>query len=180
MARDRAVSETLGFVFIFVLIVSSTGFVYTIGTSNLQDVRDQERLNNAERAFDVMAENMNDLERRSVPARSTEIKLSEAQISHGDPVRIEIRGVLNETGTPDPSVNFSGPNQQHLEYTVTPIVYRGVPTEETRLVYANGAVIRQQRNGVVMLQSRYRAKYVVCPATSTVPVRVGATPQKTR
>lgn len=141
LGSDRGVSETLGFVFVFALIVSTTGLVYTLGTENLADVRDRERLNNAERAFDVMAENMNDLQRRSVNSRSTEIKLSEAQVSHGDPVTMNVSGTATSG-----SANFT------VERDIYPIVYRGVPTEETELVYLNGAVIRDQRESAAMVR----------------------------
>ncbi|MFB6161130.1 MAG: hypothetical protein ABEJ61_08140 [Haloferacaceae archaeon] len=163
MFSDRGVSETLGFVFVFALIVSTTGLVYTLGTENLRDVRDRERLNNAERAFDVMAENMNDLQRRSVNSRSTEIKLSDAQIYHGDPVTMNVTGEVTGGGT----ASFS------FEREITPIVYRGVPTEETRLVYLNGAVIRDQRDSAVMVREpdyRLTSEAMVLPVIVTRPL----------
>jgi hypothetical protein len=160
--HDRGVSETLGFVFVFALVVSSTGLVYTLGTENLRDVRDGERLNNAERAFDVMAENVNDLQRRSAGSRSTEVKLSEAQVSHGDPVTINVSGTV--TGGTD---NFT------FERDVYPIVYRGVPTDETKLVYLNGAVIRDQRDSAVMVREpdyRLTSEALVMPLIVTRPL----------
>lgn len=162
LSDRRGLSETLGFVFVFVLIVTSTGIVYMYGTQNLRDVRDAERLNNAERAFDVMAENMNDLQRRSVDGRSTEIKLSEAQLSHGEPVKWNVSGTAT-TG----SSNFT------VERDITPIVYRSVATEETRLIYLNGAVIRDQRHSAVMIREpdyRLTSEAMVLPLIVTRPL----------
>jgi hypothetical protein len=98
----RAVSETLGFVFAFALIVTTTGIVFTVGQGGLQNAQDQERLNNAERAMDVLAQNMNDLNRRSAPSRATEIRLSEASIAYGDPVTFtsRSRGLPRATTSP--------------------------------------------------------------------------------
>lgn len=137
----RAVSETLGFVFAFALIVTTTGIVFTLGQGGLQTAQDQERLNNAERAMDVLAQNMNDLNRRSVPSRATEIRLSEASIAYGDPVRFNVTGEAQTPGAPD----FNS------QVTVTPIVYRGGPNGDTLLVYSNGAVIRDQPDGEVTI-----------------------------
>jgi hypothetical protein len=156
----RAVSETLGFVFAFALIVTTTGIVFTVGQGGLQDAQDQERLNNAERAMDVLAQNMNDLNRRSVPSRATEIRLSEASIAHGDPV------TFNVTGNSTSARNFSS------QIILNPIVYRGGPNDDTLLAYSNGAVIRDQPDGQVTLvrpNFRLTNETVLLPLVATIP-----------
>ena len=55
---DRAVSDVLGYVLIFSLITSSVGVVYVAGYGSLDSLRNAERFNNAERAFDVLDSNL--------------------------------------------------------------------------------------------------------------------------
>lgn len=133
----RGVSETLGFVLVFALVVSTVGIVYTVGYGGLQDARDAERVNNAERAFDVLANNMADIVRRGAPSRGTEIRLAEASIGDGPPT------FLNVSGTDASGRNFTSGN-----YTIDPVVYAA---EDTRIRYAGGAVTRIQPGGSVML-----------------------------
>jgi len=120
---DRGVSDVVGFVLVFALVVATVGVVYTTGLTGLQSVRHGERVTNAERAFDVLQSNGNDVLHRGAPARSTEIRLSGARLGPGDPVDV------NVTAGPNESVHAS----------VTPLVYS---LGDTRLVYVEGAVIR--------------------------------------
>lgn len=76
--NDRGVSDTLGFVFVFAIILSTVAVVTTIGMAGLQDTRDVERVNNAERAFDILGDNMEDIADRGAPSRATEVKVEEA------------------------------------------------------------------------------------------------------
>lgn len=133
----RGVSETLGFVIIFALVVSTVGVVYTVGYAGLQDARDAERVNNAERAFDVLANNMADIVLRGAPSRGTEIRLAEASIGSGPPTYV------NVSGTDASGRSFSSGN-----FTIDPIVYEA---DDTRIRYAGGAVTRIQPSGSVML-----------------------------
>lgn len=134
---DRGVSDVVGFVLIVSLIVSTVGVVYVFGIGGLQDVRDAERVDNAERAFDVLADNMADLHKRDAPSRATEIKLAEADLGFSG----------------DTTINVSVDDGGTVAYTrksVAPIVY-SASGRESELYYVNGAVIRTDRNGGVML-----------------------------
>ena len=133
----RGVSETLGFVLVFALVVSTVGVVYTVGFGGLQDVRDAERVNNAERAFDVLANNVEDIVRRGAPSRGTEIRLADARIGSGDPTYVNVSAT-------DPS----GRNVSTGNYSIDPVVY---DADGTRIRYAGGAVTRIQSSGSVML-----------------------------
>lgn len=126
----RGVSEALGFVFVFAIIVSTTGVVYTFGMGGLQDTRDVERVNNAERAFDVLATNVDDVVRRGAPSRATEVKLADARLDAGDAVVINVSG--ERYG--HPADNFS--------YAVAPapVVYDAGSGES--LTFVSGAVVR--------------------------------------
>lgn len=137
---DRGVSDAVGFVLVFALIVTSIGVVYATGISGLQDVRDYERVNNAERAFEVLADNVEDLTARGTPSRATEIELDDAQLRAGKPITVNVSGE-----------RFGRPNQNFsFERDLRPIVYDA--GTGTRIIYVGGAIIREQRNGAVMVR----------------------------
>lgn len=130
-------SETIGFVLVFSLIVLTVGVVLTAGYSGLQDARDAERVNNAERAFDVLADNLEDITHRGAPSRGTEIRLAEASLGTGPPTYINVSGF--DGGT----LSFTTGN-----YSTDPVVYR---SGDVRIRYAAGGVSRIQDGGSVMV-----------------------------
>ncbi|SFL08247.1 hypothetical protein SAMN04487950_2346 [Halogranum rubrum] len=129
-STDRAVSETLSFVFVFALITMSIGTVYVVGYGGLQDVRDNERITNAERAFDVLADNLQDIYRDGAPGRATELKLADANLRFGTETRMNV-SVNNLDGTSSWDSN---------DISLTPLVYQA--GDETALVYEGGMVLR--------------------------------------
>lgn len=134
-ADSRGVSESLGFVLIFSMVILSIVLVSVTGYAGLAHIRDAERVNNAETAFDVFAANVDDLVAHGAPSRSTEIKLDEASLSIGEPV-VEVVVYQDDGST--------------STFELRPFVYDG--DTEAKLVYVNGAVIREDRGGVVMLR----------------------------
>lgn len=131
--RDRGVSDVLGYALVFALIVSMVGLVYTTGIGGLTDVRESEKLTNAERAFDVLDANIADLTRGTAQTRGTEIKLQDATLDFGDPV----------------TINVSVEGEGSFEGEMRPI-YFASSREGSRIVASNGAVFRQDRGGSVM------------------------------
>lgn len=138
---DRAQSTTLGFVLVFALVLGAMSLITVAGMAELQDVRDAERLNNAERAFKTLDSNVEDLVEGGVSSQATEISLSSARVSTGDPITVTVSG----SAVADPTRQFS------YDITVHPIVYETEGESDTKLVYAAGQVFRQQRDGTVML-----------------------------
>lgn len=151
---DRGVSDTLGFVFIFALIISTVGLTFALGFGGLQDTRDFERLNNAERAFDVMGDNFGDMVRRGAPSRATEVKVAEAQLRMADATVVNV--------TLD-----NGTAAENYRFDVEPIVYE---TNEGRIVYSNGAIFREDSGGAVVVRHSefiMTDEHVVLPIIST-------------
>lgn len=139
MIRDRrGVSETVGFVLVFSLVLLTVGTVFTVGYGGLQDVRDAERVNNAERAFDVLADNLEDITARGAPSRGTEIRLAEASIGTGTPTLLNVSGYENDSTAFTP-----------INYSMDPVVYEA---DGTRIRYAAGAVTRVQADGSALLR----------------------------
>ncbi|GAD53881.1 hypothetical protein MBEHAL_2641 [Halarchaeum acidiphilum MH1-52-1] len=127
-------SDVVGFVLVFSLILATVGMVYTAGFSGLQNARNTERVANAEKAFEALQSNGQDVVHRGAPSRVTVIKLSDAQLGPGDPVTINVSG---ET-----------PGEAPVTATVRPLVYS---SGDSRLVYVDGAVIRSSSRGAAML-----------------------------
>jgi hypothetical protein len=136
---DRGVSETIGFVLIFALIVTTLGIVYTTGMAGLTDARDVERVNNAERAFDVLADNIETITQRNAPSRATELKLADASLrtAEGDRITVEMSGQ-------DERVESSG-------------AIRYDSNTGTDILYTNGAVIRDSPSGNVLVHGPHMA-----------------------
>lgn len=130
---SRAQTETLGFVLVFAIITASIGIVYASGFTGLNDAREFEQLNNAERAFEVFADNIEDITHWNAPSRSTEIKLAGATLTVGEPVDIRI--------------NASGLNES---FAVRPIIYDADTGE--RIIYVQGAVFRESGGDAVLLR----------------------------
>lgn len=130
MIDTRAASEVIGFILIFSLIATTTGIVYTVGFSGLEDSRDAERLRNAERAFDVLADNIDDVTRRGAPARATEVKVADATLSTGEPTRIEVSA-----------------GSTYLVET-RPVMFR-ISSGDAAIAYEAGAVVRSDGDASV-------------------------------
>ncbi|RLM90208.1 hypothetical protein D3D02_05420 [Halobellus sp. Atlit-38R] len=130
---DRAVSETISFILVFSLVVASVGTIYAVGVSELEQTRDAERIENAERAFDVLADNLRDV-LDGAPSRGTEVRLADATVSSVDDA------TMNVTIDPD-----SGPAPDPLPIRLRPLVYEAAAGGEIRL--SNGAVLRDSARG---------------------------------
>lgn len=132
---DRGQTETLGFVLVFGLVVAVIGVTFATGFSGLQDVREVERLNNAERAFEVLADNLEDIVHRNAPRRATEIKVSDARLGFADPVTVDV----SIDGAP---LNWT--------FQVDPLAYEA---EAGEIVYSTGAVLRHDGSGSGLVAS---------------------------
>ena len=130
---DRGVSDVVGYVLIFSLIVATVGVVTTVGFSTLDDRQDAERINNVERAFDVFGNNMENVYRDGAPSRATEMRLAGGTLRHGDPVTVTIEAA----------------NGENVTASLEPLIYEDGDTE---IVYATGAVIRTDGGSSVMLR----------------------------
>ena len=135
MVDDRAVSEVVGFILVFSLVLGTISFVYVGGFTGLQDTRDHEQMANAERAFDVLANNFEELGRGKAPSRATEIKLAGAQIRTTEPSLV----LVNSTG-----MAASGASPRS-------IIYRP-ERSNSAVIYEAGAVLREDGEGAIMIR----------------------------
>jgi hypothetical protein len=151
----RAVSDTLAFVLIFGIIVSTVGVVYVGGFEALTEARDDQRFTNTERALEVLDANIEDLSVRGARSRTTELQLSNGELEFGNSV----------------SWNVTVDNDTYYRTTVRPLVYRSEDGSE--LVYSNGALFRQYGDTAVMFDEpriavgdRLLVPYVITRAAS--------------
>ncbi|PSQ17840.1 hypothetical protein BRD02_02515 [Halobacteriales archaeon QS_8_69_73] len=129
---DRAANEVVGFVLVFSLVLTTVSLVYAAGFAGLDSTRDVERVNNAERAFDVLANNFQQMGRGEAPNRATEIKLADAQ--------------LTTTARREVTINASGMSATGAN----PVAIRYDTAGDTNIVYEHGAVIRTDGDSAVM------------------------------
>ncbi|WP_225334693.1 DUF7289 family protein [Halomicrobium urmianum] len=130
---DRAASEVLSFAMVFALVLASVTVVSVGGLESLQTARDAEQLDNAERAFDVLADNFRDVHQRGAPSRATEISLGSGELYTGANVTVEV------------SANRSDGGWDNVSREVRPLVYGG--ENERVLTYEGGGVFRKNRYG---------------------------------
>jgi hypothetical protein len=128
----------VSYVLVFALITTSVGVVYATGLGSLDGARDYERANNAERAFEVFADNVEDVSAAGAPSRATEIRLADASLAVGDPVTVNV--------TVDP-----GGSTRRYSYPAShPLVFE--TAGGTRIVYANGALFRTADGRTAMVR----------------------------
>jgi len=137
---DRGQSEVIGFVLVFGLIISTVALASVAGFSGLQNVRDFDRVANAQHAFDILADAVDDVAHHGAPSRMTEMRADRSQVFVGQPVTIGV--TVADPGDPGSGVTH--------QFAVDPIVYEG--SDGTRLVYVAGAVIREDQGGAVVLR----------------------------
>jgi len=153
----RAVSETLGYILVFSLVISTIGTVMIFGFSGLEDRQSVEQVNNVERAFDVLADNFDDMRRYEDPSRATEVRLAGGTLSLGQPVTIAVGQGSN--GSLDP-------NEQTNVTTLRPLVYE---SDAGSVVYEAGMVFRSDDEQSL---PRTSTSFVVTDGAATVPAIV--------
>lgn len=152
---ERAISDVLGYALVFALIMSTVGVVYTTGVGGLLDVRETEKIANAERAFDVLDSNLEDLSRGAADSRGTEIQLEDATIGFEDPTVI----------------NVSADDGGSYRATIRPIYFSG-SDDDPRIVAENGGIFRQQDETAVI---RNEPNFVFADHEMVVPIVVTRT-----
>lgn len=130
---ERAVSEVLSYSLIFGLIVASIAIVTVGGLGSLQSAQTNEQVSNAERAFDVLYDNLGDIHSNGAPSRATEISLGDSELFFGDNVTMEVE---LDSGTV-------------IDREIRPVIFR--VDEGRKLVYEAGAVMRVNRDGGLVI-----------------------------
>lgn len=141
--RDRGVSDVVAFVFTFSIIITSVGVVSAVGFSVLEDIQSDEQALNAQRGFQALGDNINDIDRRHVPGRSGEVTLNDGRLLVNNGSSSSTLEVTTDGNTYTSDVGY-------LEYTSQ--------GEDTRIILESGAVIRSDKNadqGIVVRRPNF-------------------------
>lgn len=155
---DRGVSETLGYILVFSIVITTITTATVFGFGGLEDRQAAEQVRNVERAFDVLADNFGDIRRYEDPSRATEIRLARGTIAVGDPVTITIG--QNDT---TPGEDFVDDPNNVTNVTLEPLVYR---SDSGDVVYEGGVVFRVDDEASI---ARSSLPFVVGEGTALVP-----------
>lgn len=124
---ERALSNVVGFVLAFAVIISAVGIVSTFGFDALEDARESELAKNTERSYVLLGQNFNELVEGEAVKRTSEMELRSGSM-----------GVTNETVftleiEQSPGSNFERKFAPHsLDYRI----------DDTVIAYENGATFR--------------------------------------
>lgn len=157
-ADDRGVSETLGYILVFSLVITTITTATVFGFGGLEDRQAAEEVRNVERAFDVLADNFGDIGRYEDPSRATEIRLASGTIAVGDPVTITI-GQNSTT----PGEDFVVDPNNVTNVTFQPLVFR---SDGGSVVYEGGVVFRADGDRTI---TRSSLPFVVGEKSALVP-----------
>jgi len=152
----RAVSETLGYILVFSIIVTTITTATVFGFGGLEDRQAAEQVTNVERAFDVMADNFRDISRYEDPSRATEMRLADGTLSVGDPVTVTV-AAGEQNGE-----EFVEREQQNV--TFRPLVFQ---SDGGSVAYESGVVFRSSGSDSI---ARSSLPFVVGEETALVPV----------
>lgn len=132
---DRAVSEVLGYVITFSLIVTAASVLFVTGFGTIDDIRDSEQINNGGRAMIALSENLNDLSGSRGPKREGEIRLSGGTLTFDDSTTLTVE-VDDGTTTIGPTPVGEGA-----------IVYR---LNDRSIWYETGSVFRSNPDSAIV------------------------------
>lgn len=130
--RSRAVSDTLGFVLVFALMLSSITLVGTLGFSQLGEIREDEQLRSAERAFEVIDDRYAAATSGRSPVSSSSLDLRRGSLAV-------------ETGS---SVTVTVDGDPPMTIPTNALVYRA---EGETFVYETGATFRVTDVGSIVV-----------------------------
>jgi hypothetical protein len=157
IASERGVSDLVGFILSFSIILLSVSVVYTGGFAAITDQQETEQIHNTERAMVVLAENFHDIERGNAPTRAGELRLSGGTLSLDRAARFTVAVGLNNGTVPETVRTGS------LSYT----------KDRTDISYENGAVLRTDDEYGFMS----RAPTMTCRADTAITSLVEINPQ---
>lgn len=124
----RSVSNVVGFVLMFGIIITSVGLVSTVGMSQLDDFNDQQQIRNADRTFELMARSFDEVVESQTTVRTEAIDLN------GGSIRVDPTSSVRVT-----VYDASDTVVDAETIPLNALVYR---MGKTAVAYENGATIR--------------------------------------
>lgn len=131
---DRGVSEVLSYALVFSIVIVAVTIVSLSGVGAIESATTAEQSNNAQLAFDVFADNVEDVYARGAPRSATEINLEKATLRIGDPIAVDVE--LNDT---------DGQNVDPDPWEIDPVLHESESGDT--ISYEAGTVIRTGDRG---------------------------------
>lgn len=151
MSHDRGVTEVLGYVMVISIVTLILGAIMTLGFTGLQSTQQAEQTNNMERAFEVLADNLQEITLTTSPSRSTELRLQDGHITYGE--EVTVNATVGDTVV------------GNLTARTDPIVFND--EQDTSIAYSAGAVLRRDGDASVMLED---PAFSIGPNRTVIPV----------
>jgi hypothetical protein len=123
---DRGLSDTLGFVLTFSIVIGSVGLVSIVGLGQLDDFSTDQQLRNAETTFELIARSFDEIEEGQTETRTDALELDGGQM------------YVNQSSSATVTVEQPGPDYE-ATVPLNALLYR---TDGTEIVYENGATFR--------------------------------------
>lgn len=139
---DLGVSETIGYIIIFGITITGIGLVTLYGYPALVNAQADANIRNMERNMIVLQSDVNSLVYKSVPYKETTMQVSGGVLSV-DPI---ITNFMIKEGDDNPLITYPDPTKQG-----TGAIQFISDTGEVSIALQNGAVVKHQSDGSVML-----------------------------
>lgn len=139
---DSGVSETVGFILIFGIMMTGIGLVTLYGYPALVNAQADANIRNMERNMIVLQSDFNTLVYKSVPYKETTMQVSGGVLSV-DPI---ISNFMIKDGDDNPLITYPDLTKQG-----TGAIQFISDTGEVSIALQNGAVVKHQSGGSVML-----------------------------
>lgn len=135
---DRGLSDVVGFVLMFGIILTSVGLVATFGLTELEDFDQNQQLDNAERTFELVARSLDELEESQATVRTDAIDLSGGTVTVSPSSSVTVNVTDSDTGTTTTE-----------SFPLNSLTYE---TGNTLIGYENGATyrLRKQSDGGII------------------------------
>ena len=136
---ERSVSDTVGYVLTFTVIIVSVIAASGVGFDQLERIQQNEELTNAERAFQLIEQNFDQIQQSQAQARRSEISLESGSLALREPssstLTITVDGASGSSVVETVRMNA-------LQYEV----------DETTIAFEGGAVFYQDENRNTILE----------------------------
>lgn len=136
--NDRAVSELVGFILIFGIIMTGATLTVMVGQDQISDINDHQQTRNAERSLELLGRSLNGIDQARSDSTVSTINLNDGSLALTSGTRVEVV-VDNRTMSP-PAWSWSATNDTGgLTYSY----------EDTIVRYENGMVLRSDSGSAV-------------------------------
>lgn len=128
----RGLSDLVGFVLVFAIILAAVGATLAVGQGNLEDIRDREQSRNGARALVLLSQQFDEVESGSASVRTGRVNVDRGTLS------VDNRTAVRVTVDDD-----SGTTMVDRTVPTRALTYR---LEGTTAAYESGAVVQRQAN----------------------------------